>query len=61
MYLCFVKQLEDMGVAKDKKRFEVHLREDVVSVLQAEADKDLRSLKNFMENVLINYVNNLKK
>lgn len=50
-----------MGVAKDKKRYEVHLKEEVISALQEEANKESRSLKNFMENILISYVRNLKK
>ena len=49
-----------MGIAKDKKRYEVHLKEEIVSVLQKQADNENRSLKNLMESIIIQYVNNLK-
>lgn len=49
-----------MGIAKDKRRFEVHLRQDIVDALMDIADKENRSLKNLMEWVLIDYANDNK-
>ena len=44
-----------MGISKDKRRFEVHLGQDVIDTLMDIADKENRSLKNLMEWVLIDY------
>jgi|GEM_PF-3296610 len=49
-----------MGIAKDKKRHEVHLKTDVIDALSKIADKENRSLKNLMENILIAYANDNK-
>lgn len=42
-------------------RKEVHLMPDVIKELQAIADKERRSLKNLLEKVLIDFVNEAKK
>jgi len=49
-----------MGIAKDKKRHEVHLKQDVIDALSKIADKENRSLKNLMESILIQYANSNK-
>ena len=46
-----------MGIAKDKKRHEVHLKLDVIDILSKIADKENRSLKNLMESIIIQYAN----
>lgn len=52
-----------VGVPKspDTKRIEVHLLPEIVEKLKAIADKENRSLKNYMETVLINHVKERKK
>lgn len=39
----------------EKIRKEIHLTQNVVDALQTQADKDGRSLKNYMEQVLIQH------
>jgi hypothetical protein len=50
-----------MTVDKEKTRKEVHLKQDVLDLLQLQADKDGRTLKNLMEYVLIQYSKTIKK
>jgi hypothetical protein len=50
-----------MTVDKNKTRKEVHLKQDVLDILTTQAEKESRSLKNLMENVLIQYAKSLKK
>ena len=50
-----------MTVDKEKTRKEVHLKQDVLDLLQLQADKDGRTLKNLMENILIQYSKTVKK
>jgi hypothetical protein len=47
-----------MTIAKNKTRREVHLTQDIIDLLQKQAEKENRSLKNLMEDVLIKYANN---
>ncbi len=49
-----------MTISKDKNRREVHLTQDVLDILQRQAEVEFRSLKNLMENVLIAYARTLK-
>ena len=49
-----------MTIDKTKIRKEVHLKQDVLDVLQLQADKEGRSLKNLMEIILIQYVKTIK-
>ncbi len=42
-----------MTIAKHKIRKEVHLPQDIFDLLQAQADKEKRTLKNYMEFILI--------
>lgn len=44
-----------------KLRKEVHLTKEVVEKLQAKADKDGRSLKNYMERLCIKDASNVQK
>jgi hypothetical protein len=50
-----------MTVDKEKTRKEVHLKQDVLDLLQLQADRDGRTLKNLMEYVLIQYSKTIKK
>ena len=50
-----------MTISKDKTRKEVHLIQEVIDLLQREADKEGRTLKNLMEHILIKYSETLKK
>jgi hypothetical protein len=50
-----------MTVAKDKIRKEVQFKQEVLDLLQLQADKDGRTLKNLMEYVLIQYSKTIKK
>lgn len=49
-----------MTISKDKNRREVHLKQEILDILQKQADLEFRSLKNLMENVLISYARKLK-
>ena len=49
-----------MTISKDKNRREVHLKQEILDILQKQADLEFRSLKNLMENVLITYARQLK-
>lgn len=49
-----------MPKSEKTKRIEAHLLPETVEALQALADKDNRSLKNYIETVLINHVKELK-
>jgi len=44
-----------MTIAKDKIRREVHLKQEIIDLLQKQADEEGRSLKNHMENILIKH------
>jgi len=44
-----------MTIAKNKTRREVHLTQDIIDLLQKQAEKENRSLKNLMEDILIKY------
>jgi len=48
-----------MTISKDKIRREVHLRKEILDVLQKQADEEGRSLKNLMEIILIKYAKEL--
>lgn len=50
-----------MTIDKNKIRKEVHLTQDIIDLLQAQADKESRSAKNLMEVILINYAKSIKK
>jgi hypothetical protein len=50
-----------MTVAKDKIRKEVQFKQEVLDLLQLQADRDGRTLKNLMEYVLIQYSKTIKK
>lgn len=45
---------------KDKLRKDIHLSEDVISKLEKMAEKESRSLKNYMEKVLIKHAEKIK-
>ncbi|NDI99335.1 hypothetical protein GWA97_09640 [Flavobacterium sp. LaA7.5] len=49
-----------MTISKDKNRREVHLKQEILDILQKQADSEFRSLKNLMENVLITYAKKLR-
>lgn len=44
----------------DKIRKDIHLPEEVIEMLQAAADKESRTLKNYMEKVLIKHSEKIK-
>lgn len=44
-----------MTIAKNKTRREVHLTQDIIDLLQKQAEKENRSLKNLMEDILIKH------
>lgn len=46
-----------MTIAKNKNRNEVHLTDEILKLLQKKADKEGRSLKNYMEYILIKEAN----
>lgn len=50
-----------MTIEKSKTRKEVHLKGDVLKLLQMQADKENRSLKSLMEHILIQHANTIKK
>lgn len=50
-----------MPKSKDTKRVEAHLLPEVVEKLKALADKQNRSLKNYIETILINHIKEQKK
>jgi hypothetical protein len=50
-----------MTIDKNKIRKEVHLTQDILDILQKQADTEGRSMKNLMEFVLIQYSKTLKK
>lgn len=50
-----------MTIDKSKTRKEVHLKQDILDVLQSQADKEGRSLKNLMEIILIQHTKTIKK
>lgn len=45
----------------EKSRNEVNLPVDVIEILKSMADKDGRSLKNYMEKILIKHSERVKK
>lgn len=49
-----------MTIAKNKTRREVHLTQDVLDLLQKQADEEGRSLKNLMEIILIKHAKQLQ-
>lgn len=49
--------LSNVPKSPETKRIEVHLLPEIVEKLKALADKENRSLKNYMETVLIEHVN----
>jgi hypothetical protein len=53
--------ISDVPKSDKTKRAEVHLLPDIVKQLKVLADKENRSLKNYMETVLINHVKEQKK
>lgn len=50
-----------MTIDKNKIRKEVHLTQDILDILQLQADKEGRSMKNLMEFALIQYAKSIKK
>lgn len=50
-----------MPKSKDTKRIEAHLMPGVIDALKKLADKQNRSLKNYIETVLIKHVEEQKK
>lgn len=50
-----------MTIDKEKTRKEVHLKQDTLDLLQMQADREGRSLKNLMEFVLIQHSKSVKK
>lgn len=44
----------------EKIRKDIHLSEDVIEVLQKAADKESRTLKNYMEKVLVKHSEKVK-
>jgi len=44
----------------EKIRKDIHLSNDVIEILQAAADKELRTLKSYMEKVLIKHSDRIK-
>ena len=50
-----------MTIDKNKIRKEVHLTQDIIDVLQKQADKEVRTLKNYMESILIQHSKTNKK
>ena len=51
----------EMPKGSDTIRKEVHLLPDVIKALQELADKEKRSLKNYMEMILENHLKKIKK
>lgn len=47
-------------MSTEKIRKDIHLSQDVIDKLQAAADKENRTLKNYMEKVLIKHSDKLK-
>lgn len=50
-----------MPPSKDKKRFEVHLLADAVKAFEKLAKEDNRSIKNYMEKILLDHLEQKKK
>lgn len=50
-----------MPKAPETKRVEAHLMPDIIEALRKLADKENRSLKNYIETVLINHIKEQKK
>lgn len=44
----------------EKIRKDIHLSEEVLEILQAAADKESRTVKNYIEKVLINHSGKIK-
>lgn len=44
----------------EKIRKDIHLNDDVIEMLQAAADKESRTLKNYIEKVLIKHSEKIK-
>lgn len=51
----------EMPKSPDKKRFEVHLLPDVIKELERISKKENRSLKNLLETIIKNYLEQNKK
>lgn len=45
-----------MALSKDKTRIMVNINKDLKDLLQKKADAENRSLSNFLETILINYI-----
>jgi hypothetical protein len=50
-----------MPPSKEKKRFEVHLLPDAVKAFEKLAKDDKRSIKNYMEKILLDHLEQKKK
>lgn len=62
LYVLFTMQyISKMPKGPDTIRKEVHLLPDVIRILQEQADKEKRSLKNYMESLLETKADELKK
>jgi hypothetical protein len=53
--------LSEMPPSKEKKRFEVHLLPDAVKAFEKLAQQDKRSIKNYMEKILLDHLETKKK
>lgn len=49
-----------LRMKSEKIRKDIHLSNEVIEILQAAADKELRSLKSYMEKVLIKHSDRIK-
>jgi hypothetical protein len=44
----------------EKIRKDIHLSEEAISILQAAADKESRTLKNYIEKILVKHSDKIK-